>query len=278
MSMPTFSSIDVSLDESGMIATWRIHHGKANEMGSVQIADLEQLVAWCSSSEGPIALVSYADRTSSRGTPIFIAGANVTERVEWSPEMVKAHVRRQRLALNALRYAPVFHVCVVNGVALGWGTEFLLTADYRIGAPGAVFGLPETSLGILPGAGGTSELWQQIGVAQAMRLGMTGERIDLDEAYRMGLVQEQSDSLAVGLERAHDLCARVAKNSPTAVAAFKRGLLKSIGAEKERRLELEAKAYEHCVDTGQAKVGRENFSKIRAGEMPDWGPRTLETY
>ena len=188
----------------------------------------------------------------------------------------RSDVRYQRVTLNRLRRAPVFHVCVVNGVALGWGTEFMLTADYRIGAPGAVFGLPETSLGIIPGAGGSSELCQQIGISQALRMGMTGERVGLDEAVSLGLVQEQAESLTDGLSRAHALAALAAKNSPTAVAAFKRAVLESLGHRGETRLEIEAKAYELCVDTGQAAIGRENFDTIRKGDSPEWGERRIQ--
>ena len=153
MSVPEFPSFDIRLDDSGRIATWKIDHGKANEMGTAQLEELWTLISWLEQPNGPSALITYSDRVSKRGTPIFIAGANVTERVGWSSIRVKEHVRYQRVTLNRLRRAPIFHVCVVNGVALGWGTEFMLTADYRIGAPGAVFGLPETSLGIIPGQG-----------------------------------------------------------------------------------------------------------------------------
>src|SRR5690606_32519387 len=121
------------------------------------------------------------------------------ERQGWPEDEVKAHVRRQRKILASLREAPVLHIAVVNGVALGWGTEFLLTADYRIACDEASFGLPETGLGIIPGAGGTSELWAHVGVPHALRLGMTGERIDAAEALRIGLVQERATDVDVGL-------------------------------------------------------------------------------
>ena len=167
----------------------------------------------------------------------------------------------------------MFHVCVVGGVALGWGTEFLLTSDYRIASDEAVFGLPETGLGILPGAGGTSELWSQIGMPHALRLGMTGERIDADEAARIGLVQERYPSIDEGINRARALCDMVARRSPTALSVFKRAMLDSAGHDLEHRCELEARAYEHCVDTGQAALGRAQFDRIRKGETPDWGTR-----
>jgi enoyl-CoA hydratase/carnithine racemase len=212
---------------------------------------------------------------TAKGTPVFIAGANVTERSGWDDATVRSHVIHQRAALSRLRRAPVFHVCVVEGVALGWGTEFLLTCDYRIACPEARFGLPETGLGIVPGAGGTSELWSVVGANQALRLGMTGEQIDGEEARRIGLVEETAASLEAGLERARSLARKVARRSPTAVAAFKRGVLESIGRRDTDRVGIEAMAYDLCLGSGEAARGRAAFKAILAGEDVAWGPKKV---
>jgi enoyl-CoA hydratase/carnithine racemase len=272
MDLSRYTSLGISRE--GPTVVLRFDHGKANEMGCAQLDELEQLAADLASGD-MAALISTSSRRSRRGTPIFVAGANVTERGDWSDAQVKTHVRRQRRVLAGLRAAPVFHIAVVGGVALGWGTEYLLTADYRIAAPGAVFGLPETGLGILPGAGGTSELWAQVGVAQALRLGMTGERIDPEEAMRIGLVQELASGLDAGMERAHALAARVARCSPTAVAAFKAGVLAAAGAPPIARSETEARAYEHCVESGEAAIGRAHFKEILGGQRAPWGTKKL---
>jgi enoyl-CoA hydratase/carnithine racemase len=258
----------LKISQDGPVWTLELDHGKANEMGSAELRDLERLAAAVRADPDAAALISFSRRRSSKGTPIFVSGANVTERVGWDAERVKAHVAWQRATLAAIRALPVFHVAVVNGVALGWGTEWLLTADYRIAADEAQFGLPETGLGILPGAGGTSLLWQQVGPAQALRLGMSGERIDAAEALRIGLVQERAADVDAGLARARALAARVARNSPTANAAFKAGVHAALAGRDE-----EAGAYAWCVDSGQAAIGRANFAAITAGEPVAWGPR-----
>ena len=112
-----------------------------------------------------------------------------------------------------------------------------------------------------------------------MRLGCTGEQIDAEEAARIGLVQElveteQSEPLAKGLDRVREIAGLVQLRSPTALAAYKLAVLDGIGCENERRLELEAQAYELCVDSGEAAKGRTNFAAIRRGEAPQWGPRS----
>jgi enoyl-CoA hydratase/carnithine racemase len=268
-----FEHLNVHEELDGRLWVLRLEHGKANEVGSSVLDELGRLAAALESDPVVVALLSYSERTSRRGTPIFVAGADVTERVGWDDDRVKRHVRRQREVLGRLRQAPVFHVIVVNGVALGWGTEFLLTGDYAIASDEATFGLPETGLGILPGAGGTSELQLRVGAAQALRLGMTGERIDADEAWRIGLVQERVADVAGGLTRARDLAASVARRSPSALAAFKGAMLAGRGEPVAVRRELEARAYEHCVDSGEAAIGRRNFAASLRGEPIVWGPK-----
>jgi enoyl-CoA hydratase/carnithine racemase len=262
-----------ALQDLPSVWTLEFDHGKANEVGSQVLHELDLLVNRLNQPNGPVALISFSQRKSKRGTPIFISGANVVERVGWSDDQVKAHVRRQRELLSRLRYAPVFHVCVVNGVTLGWGTEFLITADYKISLDSARFGLPETGLGILPGAGGTSELSSLIGPAHTLRLGMTGEQIFAEEALRIGLIQECCPDLETALQRAYTLCQLTTKKSPTALAAFKHALLSSLGESSAIRKENEALAYEVCVDAGQAAIGRRDFDLIRQGQSPDWGKR-----
>ncbi len=271
----TFETIGVRTERDGRIVRLEFDHGKANEMGTPQLRELEALTTMLAES-GAVALVTTSRRRTSKGTPIFVAGANVTERTGWDEARVKAHVRWQRQVLAGLAAAPVFHVAVVDGVALGWGTEYTLTADWVIACDEATFGLPETGLGILPGAGGTSELWARIGPNQALRLGMTGERIGADEAVRIGLAHERAKDVDAGLRRADELADLVTRRSPTAVAAFKRAVLASIGEAPQVRRELEARAYERCVDTGEAAIGRQSFDVVRAGGTPPWGPKTLE--
>lgn len=272
MDVSRFSSLHVSTELDGRLVVVELDHGRANEMGSAQIAEWAALADALEASDAR-AMVTFSRKRSSRGTAIFVSGADVTERVGWPDNKVRAHVRWQRETLQRLRRAPVFHVCVVDGVAFGWGTEFLLACDYRIAGPRARFALPETGLGILPGAGGTGELWSVVGVNQALRLGMTGERIDGAEAHRIGLVDETAPDLDAGLQRARELAGLATRRSPTAIAAYKRAVLAAVGLPGPERAELEARAYEHCVESGDATLGRMNFKRILAGEQIEWSPR-----
>ena len=126
-------------------------------------------------------------------------------------------------------------------------------------------------MGIIPGAGGTSELWMEIGIAHALRLGMAGERIRAREATRIGLTQESVDNWDIGTKRATQLMQSALTRSPTAAAAFKSALLQSKGLHTLARVSLETQAYNHCVDTGEAQIGRQHFKEILKGKMIEWG-------
>jgi enoyl-CoA hydratase/carnithine racemase len=275
MDLTTFEGLHPSLDRERRLVVLELDHGKANEVGTLQLDAFEALCEGLEQDASVSCLCTTSRRTSKRGTPIFIAGANVTERSGWDYAKVRDHVQRQRTIMQRLRRLPVFNIVLSTGVTLGWGTEYLLTGDYTIATEGASFGLPETGLGIVPGAGGTAELATLIGPSQALRMGCTGETIGAEEAHWIGLVGEVVQDLDAGLERVRALAEQVARRSPTAMVAFKRALLDGLGAPEHERLELEGRAYAHTLVTGEAAVGRQHFTAIREGKTPPWGPRRL---
>jgi len=274
MDLSAIEGLHPHYDAQRQLLVLELDHGKANEMGTVQLDAFEALCELLESDASIRTLCTTSRRLSKKSKPIFIAGANVTERVDWQPQRVREHVVRQRALMVRLRHLPVFNVVVPSGVTLGWGAEYLLTADYAVATQAATFALPETGLGILPGARGTAELAMLVGPAHAMRLGVTGESIDAAEAGRIGLVQELVSDVDAGLQRARALASVVAKKSPTATAAFKAAMLAGLGQPEQVRLDAERRAYELTLEVGDAAVGRAHFSDIRAGNVPPWAPRT----
>ena len=268
-----FSALFPELDTERKLLTLWLDHGKANEMGTAQLDAFDGLCDALEADDSVMCLCTTSRRLSAKGRAIFIAGANVTERAGWDDDRVRAHVSRQRGLMRRIRQLPLFHIVVPTGVTLGWGTEYVLTGDYAIATSAASFALPETGLGIIPGARGTAELADLVGTAQAMRLGCTGESIDASEARRIGLLQEVVPTMDDAIARVAVLAELVRRRSPTAVAAFKRATLEARGQPEGRRLELESAAYERTVEVGDAAVGRANFAAIVAGQAPSWGAR-----
>lgn len=274
MNLDRIAALHPRLDADRQLLILELDHGKANEMGSAQLdafAQLCELLEDADRSQPITCLCTTSRRVSRSGKPIFIAGANVTERADWDDARIKAHVIRQRELMQRLRRLPLFNIALSTGVTLGWGTEYMLTADYSIATRAASFGLPETGLGIIPGARGTAELASLIGPAHALRLGCVGETIDANEALRIGLVQELSDDVEAGLARVATLAEQLRRRSPLAINSFKQALLDGLGRSEAERIGLESAAYERCVDSGEAAIGRAAFSEILAGKTPVWG-------
>lgn len=268
-----FSGLHPRFDASLRILWLELDHGKANEMGSEQLDQLDALADLIEREDTIRCLATTSSRRSKRGNAIFIAGANVTERSDWNTDKVNAHVKRQRALMQRLSALPVFTLALTHGATLGWGAEFLLAMDYTLATPSAKIALPETGLGIIPGAGGTAHLAQRVGPAQALRLGCIGESLNGAQAQSIGLVAELVPDLTQGIERIEAMATALSRRSPTAIAAFKRAVLAGLGQGHARRLELENQAYQHCVASGQAALGRAAFAQILKGEAPVWGPR-----
>jgi enoyl-CoA hydratase/carnithine racemase len=276
MNLETIEALHPRYDAERQLLVLELDHGKANEMGSEQLAAFDHLCELIEHAHQPITcLCTTSRRVSSNGKPIFIAGANVTERVGWDETRVKAHVLRQRKLMQRLRRLPLFNIALSTGVTLGWGTEYMLTADYPIATSAASFALPETGLGIIPGARGTSELASLVGPAHALRLGCVGETIGAHEALRIGLIAEVLDDLETGMSRVERIAEELRRRSPLAVASYKAALLDGLGRSEPERIALEEAAYERCVDTGEAAIGRASFNEIRAGQTPAWGKHRL---
>src|SRR6187549_1808209 len=154
------------------------------------------------------------------GDKAFCAGADLKERKEMPLERVPHFVRNIRRTMDDLASLPQPTIGAINGVAFGGGTELLLACDLRVAAPHAQLGLTETSLAIIPGAGGTQRLPRLVGRARAKDLILTGRRLDVVEAERIGLVDRIAPAGKL-LETAHELARAIAENGPVAVRAAK---------------------------------------------------------
>ena len=182
------------------------------------------------------------------GGKAFSAGADLKERASFPPEKVKAYVERIRSTFTALAEMPPPTVASVEGVCLGGGLELALACDLRIADPRALLGLPETSLAILPGAGGTQRLPRLIGTAFAKELILTARRIPAAEAFRMGLVNEVAPE-GRAFDLAREVALGIAANGPVAVRAAKRAIDHGAGMPLEAGLALEARCYEETIPT-----------------------------
>ena len=154
-------------------------------------------------------------------------------------------------------------IAAINGYALGGGLELALLADIRICSDNAQFGLPEVRVGSIPGAGGTQRLIRAVGQSDAMWMLLTGERIDANEALRIGLVSKVV-ALSELQETAIDLARAMAANAPLAMTAAKRLAMTGRELPLAGGLELERQAFGVLRDSEDRLEGRRAFADKRA--------------
>jgi enoyl-CoA hydratase len=176
----------------------------------------------------PAALESLDDDASVRVIVIhggaargFCVGADITEKR--APESAVANRRRntKRHWIDAFDRVTKPVIAAVHGFCLGGGMELALACDIRIASADASFSLPETGLGLIPGAGGTQRLQRIVGLGRALDLLLTGDRIDAREAHRIGLVTRLVEEREKLLDEALAVAGRIAARAPAATLYVK---------------------------------------------------------
>jgi len=196
------------------------------------------------------------------GTKAFCAGADLRERKGMDEAQVRRAVHLIRLVVTDIAALPMPVIAAINGVAFGGGTELALSCDIRVAAENAQMGLTETSLAIVPGAGGTQRLPRLIGVAHAKELIFTARRISATEAHAYGLVNHV---VAAGQAqaKAQEIAYEIARNGPLAVVQSKFAIDNGLNVDLNTGLAIEKKAYEMILPTADRLEGLLAFAEKR---------------
>lgn len=194
----------------------------------------------------------------------FCAGADITEKRE--PETAIA--ARRRLSegswIDAFPKVSKPVIAAIHGFCLGGGLEIALACDLRVASPDAVFSLPETALGLIPGAGGTQRLPRIIGFGRALDLMLTGDRIDAAEAYRIGLVTRMAREGATLIDDALEVAARIASRAPAATRYVKEAATAATELSLADGLVLERSLFALLSSTGDKAEAALAFKEKRA--------------
>lgn len=178
----------------------------------------------------------------------FSAGADLKERKTMPADTVPAFVSLIGATFQRIASSRVPFVAAIDGYALGGGLEIALACDIRVVGPGAVVGLTETRLAIIPGAGGTQRLPRLVGPGRAKELILTGRRIRADEAFRIGLAEVQAgDEGAVA--RAHEVADAIAAGGPVAIAAAKAAVDGGLDLAFAEAMAWERACYDRTIPT-----------------------------
>ena len=199
----------------------------------------------------------------SSGVPgVFCAGADLKERARMSDSEVIQFLDRLGQLLLRIEALPCPTVAVIAGAAFGGGLELALACDLRIGTPTLKVGFTETALGIIPGAGGTQRLTRLMGLSRAKQMIFTAQRLNAEEAYALGLVDQISTS-DTGESEARALAKRILPNAPLALQAAKRALQEGREVSLSEGLALERKHYLSLLPTSDRQEGLTAFQEKR---------------
>jgi enoyl-CoA hydratase/carnithine racemase len=242
----------------GAVATIRLDRAeKLNALDSTLIDRVQQLLDFVESEHAIRAII-----LTGAGERAFSAGADIAELREMiasgSDGTIRNFVRRGQGLTRRIAGFPKPVIAAVNGLAFGGGCEVVEACHLAVAADHATFAKPEIRLGFPPPFGGTQRLARLIGRRRALRMILTGEAIDAQEAQRIGLVNEvvvagDLSSAAVALVE------RIARHTPAAVTACLRSVLDGIEVPVDQGLAIEAAHFMQLAGTTDVEVRLRNF-------------------
>ena len=197
------------------------------------------------------------------GDKAFIAGADIGELAHVAAFEAEQASRFGQDVLDLIENLGKPVVAAVNGFALGGGCETAMASTIRIAVDTAKFGLPEVTLGLIPGSGGTQRLPRLVGKGRALQLILSGEMISAQEAHRIGLVNEIVPAADL-ITRAEAILKRIAANAPISVKFALEAVNKGLEASQSDALLLEASYFGLCAATEDKKEGTTAFLEKRA--------------
>lgn len=196
------------------------------------------------------------------GPKAFVAGADIVAMAALSPMGAQKFSTVGQRTMDKVANMRPFIIAAVNGFALGGGCELALACDIRIASTKARLGIPEVTLGVIPGFGGTQRLPRLVGLGRAKEMLATGRQIEAEEAYEMGLVNqvvEPDELLLVCMEKAQ----KIAENSTTAISLGKQAMTAGVEMPLAHGLEYETDIFALTFSTADQKEGMTAFLEKR---------------
>ncbi|UFJ41904.1 enoyl-CoA hydratase [Brevibacillus humidisoli] len=248
----------VGLRKEGQVAVLTIQRPEVHNCLNLETLLMmrEQIVKIAADREIRVVIVT------GEGEKSFCAGADLKERSTMTDEQVQQFIRTIRDTFSDLERLPKPVIAALNGAAYGGGTELALACDLRVASETVRMGLTETSLGIIPGAGGTQRLPRLIGRAKAKELIFTSRRITAAEALEIGLVNRVVPSEQL-LSAAMELADEIAANAPIALAQAKYAIDCGMEVDLTTGLSIESSAYQILIPTKDRLEGLAAFREKR---------------
>lgn len=230
-----------------------------NALNSLFFKELNDLIQTLQSTKNLKVLIITGEGKA------FVAGADIAEMQRMKVKEGYNFSKAGQEAFSKLVNLEIPIIAAVNGFALGGGCELAMACDIRIASTEAKFGMPEVSLGLIPGYGGTQRLSRLVGLGDALYMVLTGQMIDASEALRIGLVQKVVEPNIL-LSQAKSIAAKIVENGPTAIKTAKKVIRKGYCIEIDRGFELEAESFSKMFENN----GPEGMSAFLEKRKPNW--------
>lgn len=234
---------------------------KLNALNTETLSELHSAVseAFNNNSIGGIII-------TGSGPKAFIAGADIAEFAAYSVEEGRELAKKgQENVFDLIENGSKPIIAAINGFALGGGLELAMACHIRIASKNAIMGLPEVSLGLIPGYGGTQRLAQIVGKGRALEMIMTADMITADDAYRIGLVNHivEADLL---LDKSREIISRINERSPFAIASAIKAVNAGFDTGKNGYA-VEIDEFSRCFGSADFKEGVAAFLTKRKPEF-----------
>lgn len=246
----------------GELAIITINRPKAlNALNSQTLVELGTVINEVSQSKEVKVVI-----ITGSGEKAFVAGADIKEMKDLNALQGKDLARLAQKAFSAIEHMPQMVIAAVNGFALGGGCELASACDIRLASTKAKFGQPEVTLGITPGFAGTQRLPRLVGRGIAKEMISTGDMIDAQEAYRIGLVNKVYSPEEL-LPKAIEMASKIASRGPVAVSLSKAAVNDGMNMDTESAYKYEADIFGLCFATEDQKEGMTAFVEKRKAEF-----------
>jgi enoyl-CoA hydratase/carnithine racemase len=249
----------VKVEQRGPVAVWTIDRpDRMNSLSRDLLLALGKLAREAIANPSIRAIV-----LTGAGDKAFCAGADLKERQGMTENDIRVQVELYRSELGPLDRSPKPVVAAINGVALGGGLELALVCDLRVAAEHALLALPETSLGIIPGSGGTQRLPRVVGEARAKEMILLGRRLTAAEALAWGLVNKVTPKGSSVVDDAVAFIQPIAEGAPIAQAAALEAIDRAFTAPLDVGLDLEKVAYDKVLVSQDRREALAAFAEKR---------------
>ena len=233
---------------------------KEKSLNAINTQVLEELKKALESEDFKNAQLVFID---SAGDKAFVAGADIAEMQTFTSAQAASFSKLGHQVFSLFEHLNAVTVSLVDGYTLGGGFELALSTDIILATETSVFGLPEVSLGLIPGFGGTQRLSRSLGLHMAKYLTLTGEMLSAEELYEKGLVAKVFESKEDLLKHSDKLKSKILLKGPYAVKVAKQTIHKGFSLEFKDSLELEKQEFSLLFGTKENQEGVSAFLEKR---------------